>query len=79
MLSYTGSTYVGLSRRHDTGDRRTFDTEPVNDRRGADRRRHGTDNYFVVLGDGGINQFNLLVGFPIACLIALALIRSFAS
>jgi hypothetical protein len=73
------STYVGLSRRHDTGDRRTFDTTPANDRRDADRRRHGTDDYFVVMGDGGVNKFSLLVGIPVACLIALTLIRSFAS
>lgn len=71
------SNYVGLSRRHANGDRRTFDTTPGLDRRGMDRRRHGTDNYYLVVGDRGINQFGLLVGFLLACLVALALIRTF--
>ena len=72
-------TYVGLNRRHASGERRTFDTTPGLDRRGMDRRRAGSDSYVFVMGNGGINRFGLLVGFPVACLIALALFHTFAT
>lgn len=70
------SLYVGLNRRAG-GERRTFDTSPGQDRRGMDRRRHGSDNYVLVMGDSGVDRFGLLVGFPVACLIALTLIGTF--
>jgi hypothetical protein len=71
------SLYVGLNRRAGD-DRRTFDTSPGFDRRGPDRRRHGTDNYLLVMGDAGVDRFGLMIGFPVALLIAIALIGTFA-
>ncbi len=71
------SLYVGLNRRAGD-DRRTFDTSPGLDRRGMDRRRHGTDSYMLVMGDAGVDRFGLMVGFPVALLIAIALIGTFA-
>ena len=71
------SHYVGLNRRSGI-DRRTWDTSPKPDCRGVERRRHGSDAYLLVVGDSGIDRFGLLVGFPVACLIAVALIGVFA-
>lgn len=69
------STYMGVSRRAD-GDRRTFDTKPKSNRRriGVDRRRNDTDRFFFVIGNGGIDQFGLLVSLPLAFLILFLLI-----
>lgn len=72
------SVYLGLNRRSGT-DRRVWDTTPSTDRRGPDRRRHGTDSYVLVVGDSGVDRFGLLVGFPVACLIAFGLIGAFAT
>lgn len=71
------SVYVGMNRRS-RSDRRVWDTGPDVDRRGPERRRHGTDEYVLVAGDGGVDRFALLVGFPVACLIAVGIITTFA-
>ncbi|MDB6062983.1 MAG: hypothetical protein JWM78_3086 [Verrucomicrobiaceae bacterium] len=71
------SLYVGLNRRAG-GDRRILDTTPGQDRRGIDRRRRGSDVYVLVMGDAGVDRFGLMVGFPVACLIAVAVIGVFA-
>lgn len=71
------SLYLGLNRRSG-GDRRVLDTGLEADRRfGRDRRRHGTDNYVLVMGDTGVDRFGLMIGFPVALLIAAAVISAF--
>lgn len=61
------SSHVLLNRRKN-GERRLYDIHSEPEHRRMDSRRHGSNNYFLVLGNGGID------GFSIACLIALALI-----
>lgn len=70
------SPYLGLNRR--TGeDRRICDVGAKEDHRGIDRRRHGSDRYVVVVGDSGVDRFGLMVGFPVAFLIAAFLLTVF--
>lgn len=70
------SLYLGFNRRVG-GDRRILDTGPNQDRRHTDRRRYGTDRYVLVMGDSGIDRFGLMVGFPVALLLAAAVISAF--
>lgn len=60
-------SYMGLNRRKD-GERRVWNVGSASDYRGEDRRDNGSNSYFLVLGNGGID------GVSVACLIALALI-----
>ena len=69
------STYLGFNRCAG-GDRRVYDCGNDSDRRFNDRCRHGSD-YVLVMGNSGIDRFGLLVGFPVALLIATALISAF--
>jgi hypothetical protein len=69
--------YLGFNRRSGA-DRRGFDNEPAFDYRSADRRRHGTDRYVLVLGNSGIDMFSLIIGFPVALLVAVAVLGLFA-
>jgi hypothetical protein len=71
------SFYLGLNRRT-PGDRRVLDHGGNLDRRAGERRRVGSDRYVLVLGDAGVDRFGLMVGFPVALLIASALISAFA-
>ncbi len=71
------SLYLGLNRRS-AGDRRVLDRGGDSERRAGDRRRHGSDRYVLVMGDTGIDRFGLMVGFPVALLIAAAVISAFA-
>lgn len=71
------STYLGLNRRSGA-DRRAFDNPPSLEYRHAERRRHGTDRYVVVLGNSGIDLFGLMIGFPVALLVAVAVLGVFA-
>lgn len=71
------SLYMGLNRRS-VGDRRVLDRGGEMERRAHERRRHGSDGYVLVMGDTGIDRFGLLVGFPVALLIAAAIISAFA-
>lgn len=66
------SSYVGLSRRRG-GERRVWDMNPKLEHRGEvqpgdDRRRHGTNSYFLVVGNGGIDRISVI------CLIAMVII-----
>ena len=70
-------TYLGLNRRT-AGDRRVLDSGGAFERRFGERRRRDSDRYVLVLGNVGIDRFGLLVGLPVALLIASALISSFA-
>jgi hypothetical protein len=69
--------YVGLNRRSGV-DRRDFNNPPDLEYRHAERRRHGSDNYVVVVGDGGVDLFGLMIGFPVALLVAVAVLGAFA-
>jgi hypothetical protein len=69
--------YLGLNRRSGI-DRRGIDNPPTMDYRHADRRRHGSDRYVLVIGDGGIDMFGLMIGFPVALLVAVAVLGLFA-
>jgi hypothetical protein len=69
--------YLGFNRRSGI-DRRGFDNQPAFDYRGMERRRHGSDRYVLVLGNAGIDMFGLMVGFPVALLIAVAVLGAFA-
>lgn len=71
------SLYLGLNRRSGV-DRRGFDNAPTLDYRHTERRRHGTDRYVVVLGNSGIDLFGLMIGFPVALLVAVAVLGVFA-
>jgi hypothetical protein len=69
--------YLGFNRRSG-GDRRGFDNAPAFDYRSVDRRRHGTDRYVLVLGSSGIDLFGLMIGFPLALLVVVAVLGVFA-
>jgi hypothetical protein len=69
--------YLGFNRRSGI-DRRGFDNAPAFDYRSMERRRHGSDRYVLVLGNGGIDLFGLMIGFPVALLIAVAILGAFA-
>ena len=71
------SLYLGFNRRSGM-DRRGFDNAPAFDYRSVERRRHGSDRYVLVLGNGGIDLFGLIVGFPVALLIAVAVLGLFS-
>ncbi len=69
--------FLGLNRRSGR-DRRVNDTEsPSEESRHRERRRFGTDRYVVVMGDGGIDRFGLIVGLPVALLIGAAVLSTF--
>ena len=51
-------------------DRRLYDEIPSADHRAQERRSVGSDDYVLVVGDGGIDGFTLLISIPIACLLA---------
>lgn len=70
------SFYLGLNRRS-VGDRRVLDRGMDGDRRSAERRRSGTDRYVLVMGNTGIDRFGLMVGFPVALLVASAILSAF--
>jgi hypothetical protein len=70
------SLYMGLNRRS-VGDRRVLDYGGDNVRSGGDRRRHRSGRYVLVLGDAGIDSFGLMVGVPVALLLAVAAISAF--
>ena len=70
------SLYLGLNRRS-AGDRRVFDRGGDSERSPSDRRRVGTDRYVLVMGDSGVDRFGLMVGFPVALLLATAIIGAF--
>lgn len=61
------SSYAILNRRKN-GERRLRDIHSEPEHRRMDSRRHGSNHYFLVVGNGGIDRF------AIACLIALVLI-----
>lgn len=69
--------YLGFNRRSGV-DRRGFDNAPALDYRSVERRRHGTDRYVLVLGNGGVDLFGLMIGFPVALLVAVAVLGLFA-
>ncbi len=71
------SLYLGLNRRSGT-ERRSVNDSPTLEYRHAERRRYGSDRYVVVLGNNGIDLFGLMIGFPIALLIAVAVLGAFA-
>lgn len=71
------SLYLGFNRRSGM-DRRGFDNAPALDYRSVERRRHGSDRYVLVLGNSGIDLFGLIVGFPVALLIAVAVMGLFS-
>ena len=70
------TNYLGLNRRT-VGDRRVLDSGAEYEQRTGERRQPGSDRYVVVLGHTGIDRFGLMVGFPIALLIAAAVISTF--
>ncbi len=70
------SFYLGINRRS-VGDRRVLDRGGDTDRSPYDRRRHGSDRYVLVMGDTGVDRFGLMVGFPVALLVAAAVISAF--
>lgn len=65
--------YLGFNRRSGM-DRRGFDNEPAFDYRSVERRRHGSDRYVLVLGNGGVDLFGLMIGLPVALLMAVAIL-----
>lgn len=69
------SFYLGLNRRS-VGDRRVLDRGGDINRSSYDRRRHGSDRYVLVMGNAGIDRFGLMVGFPVALLLAAAVISA---
>lgn len=72
------SLYLGLNRRSGA-DRRSFDNYPPTlDYRHTERRRYGSDRYVVVVGNSGIDLFGLMIGFPVALLVAVAVLGAFA-
>jgi hypothetical protein len=71
------SLYLGFNRRSGV-DRRGYDNAPALDYRSIERRRHGSDRYVLVLGNGGIDLFGLMVGFPMALLVVVAVLGAFA-
>lgn len=68
--------YLGFNRRSGM-DRRGFDNEPAFDYRSVERRRHGSDRYVLVLGNGGVDLFGLMIGLPVALLMAVAILGAF--
>jgi hypothetical protein len=70
------SVFMGLNRRSGH-DRRVKDEQPSLDYRHTERRRYGTDRYVLVLGDGGIDRFGLVVGIPVALLLGAAVLTTF--
>jgi hypothetical protein len=70
------SLFMGFNRRSGQ-DRRIHDQEPEPDHRHTERRRYGTDRYVLVLGDGGIDRFGLMIGVPVALLIGVAVLSTF--
>lgn len=70
------SLYLGLNRRAG-GDRRVLDSGGNITRSSSDRRQRGTDRYVLVCGNTGIDRFGLMVGFPVALLIAGAVMSAF--
>jgi hypothetical protein len=70
------SVFMGLNRRSGQ-DRRVCDEAPQVDYRHSDRRRFGSDRYVLVLGDGGIDRFGLMVGVPVALLVGAAVLSAF--
>lgn len=69
--------YLGLNRRSGA-DRRGLDNSPAFDYRHTERRRPGTDRYVLVLGHSGVDLFALMIGFPVALLVAVAVLGAFA-
>ncbi len=69
--------YMGFNRRSGV-DRRGFDNAPALDYRSVERRRHGTDRYVLVVGSGGVDLFGLMIGFPVALLVAVAVLGLFS-
>lgn len=69
--------YLGFNRRSGI-DRRGYDNAPAFDYRSTDRRRAGSDRYVLVLGNGGVDLFGLMIGFPVALLVAVAVLGAFA-
>jgi hypothetical protein len=70
------STYLGLNRRSGE-ERRICDVGATTDHRGIDRRRHGSDSYVVVVVVSGVDRFGLMVGFPVAFVIAAVVLTVF--
>jgi hypothetical protein len=68
---------MGFNRRSGV-DRRGFDNAPALDYRSVERRRHGTDRYVLVVGSGGVDLFGLMIGFPVALLVAVAVLGLFS-
>ena len=57
-------------------DRRVYDEHPYRESRGDERRGINSDDYVLVVGEGGIDRFTLLVALP---LLALLLVLMFAT
>jgi hypothetical protein len=57
-------------------DRRVYDEHPYRESRDDERRDPDSDNYVLVVGEGGIDRFTLLVALP---LLALILILMFST
>lgn len=65
--------YLGFNRRSGL-DRRGYNNAPALDYRNTERRRAGSDKYVLVLGNRGVDLFALMIGFPVALLVAVAIL-----
>src|SRR5690349_1730248 len=70
------SVFMGLNRRSGR-DRRVYDQQPSVDHRHTERRRYGSDRYVLVLGDGGVDRFGLMIGIPVALLLGAMVLTTF--
>lgn len=57
-------------------DRRVFSDTPNEERRFMERRSPRSDGYVLVVGDGGLDRFSLLVMVPVLTLLCAALLSS---
>lgn len=69
--------YIGINRR--SRERRLRDEPPVPDSRHVERRRFSSDNYVLVVGNGGVDRFGLLIGIPLALVMAGGVLGVFGS
>ena len=67
-----------ILNRRSGEDRRHHYEHRFSNRRSSDRRRPNTDNYVLVMGQGGIDRFSVLVtGLTLALLALMILALSF--
>ena len=60
-------SYIGMNLRKG-GERRIWNVEPELNTRRIDRRYRGANSYFLVMGNGGIDNLSA------ACLVAMLLV-----